>query len=65
MANNSPAMPDMKDYQAESDLRCLIDAEKIKKDKARYAAAMAKHKEMRASLDAIDKPMKNDKAGNK
>lgn len=60
----SAAMPDMKDWQAESDLRCLIDAEKIKRDKGRYAAAMKKKNEMKASLDAIDKSKTTDKKGN-
>ena len=44
-----------KDYMAESDLRTMIEAEKIKKDKARYAGAMKKHKEMMAAMEGIHK----------
>lgn len=33
------------DWRAESDLRTLIEAEKIKKDKKRFAVAQAKAKE--------------------
>lgn len=44
-----------KDWQAECDLRCLIDAEKIKRDKKRYTAAMAAHKKMKADLEAVGK----------
>lgn len=33
------------DWRAESDLRTLIEAEKIKKDKKRFAAAQAKAKD--------------------
>ena len=47
-------MPGMdKNWQAECDLRCLIDAEKIKKDKKRYAAAMKAHKEQMAALKNV------------
>ena len=42
-----------KDYEAESDLRTLIEAVKIKKDKKRHAAAMKKRGEMKADLDKI------------
>lgn len=42
-----------KGWQAECDLRTLIDAQKIMADKSRFAAAMAKHKEMKDSLDAV------------
>lgn len=41
------------EYQAQSDLQCLIEAEKIKHDKKRFKAAMAKHKEMMAALQDI------------
>lgn len=44
-----------KKWQAESDLRCLIDAEKIKKDKPRHAAAMKCLAEQRKSLDTLAK----------
>lgn len=48
----SPAAMD-KQYQAESDLRCLIDCEKIKKDKKRYAAAMKCLADQRKALDDV------------
>jgi hypothetical protein len=44
-----------KDWQAECDLRTLIDAEKIKKDKARHSAALKKHAEMMADMENIKK----------
>ena len=43
------------DFQAESDLRALIEAEKIKKDKKRMSAAMKKHKEMMTAMSSIEK----------
>ena len=43
-----------KEWQAEADLRTLIEAQKIMQDKGRMAAAMAKHGEMKSSLDAVD-----------
>lgn len=45
-----------KRYQCESDMRCLLEAEKIKKDPARYKAAqkMAKEKMMEAASIAAD-----------
>ena len=50
------AMPMIdKKYQAECDLRTLIDAEKIKKDKARYAAAMKVHGEQMQALATIER----------
>lgn len=53
-------MPGMdKDYQAECDLRTLIDAEKIKKDKKRHAAAMAAHKKAMADMKAVGKAEKD------
>jgi hypothetical protein len=39
------------DYRAESDCHTLLEAEKIKKDKSRYAAAM---KVVKAQRDAHD-----------
>lgn len=39
-----------KDWKAESDLNTLIEAEKIKKDKERLKAAMAKKREMQKHL---------------
>lgn len=53
---NKPAMAkEDKEYMAESDLRTMIEAEKIKKDKTRYGAAMKKHKEMMAAMEGIHK----------
>jgi len=43
-----------KDYQAEADLRTLVEAEKIKKDPARKKAAMEKRKAMMANLEKIE-----------
>lgn len=52
------AMNDMEDWQAESDLRCLMDAEKIEKDPKRCKAAkdLAKKKllEMAAVASEAD-----------
>jgi hypothetical protein len=48
-----------KQWQAEHDLRTLIDAEKIKRDKGRYAAAMKAHKEQKAALESIAKDKKD------
>lgn len=42
-----------KDWQAESDLRTMIEAEKIKADKPRLKAAMAKRKEMQKALSNV------------
>ena len=39
-----------KDYQAKYDLETLIEAEKIKADKSRLRAAMAKKKELSEAL---------------
>jgi hypothetical protein len=43
-----------KDWQAESDLRTLIEAEKIKRDKKRLAAAMKKKREMKKALEQVE-----------
>lgn len=51
-----PSMPAQdKDWQAESDLRTLIEAEKIKGDKKRMQAAMKKKREMNQDLEKIGK----------
>lgn len=42
-----------KEWAAESDLRTLIEAEKIKKDKPRYAAAMKRRDEMVAAMKNV------------
>lgn len=43
-----------KEWMAEGDLRTLIEAEKIKGDKARLKAAMAKASSMKSALAAIE-----------
>lgn len=43
-----------KDWRAEDDLRTLIEAEKIKKDKARLKAAMAKKREKMKALENLE-----------
>ena len=52
MAKGEMAAKDKK-YMAESDLRTLIEAEKIKKDKTRLGAAMKCHAEQMQALAAI------------
>ena len=42
------------DFQAESDLRALIEAEKIKKDKKRMSAALKKRDEMKEALSDVE-----------
>jgi len=42
------------DWRAEDDLRTLVAAEKIKRDPKRLKAAMAKKREMKKDLDAIE-----------
>jgi hypothetical protein len=55
MTDMANAMPKMdKGYQAECDLGTLIEAEKIKRDKPRFKAALAKRKERMAAMAAID-----------
>lgn len=49
-----PSAADEKEWRAESDLRTLIDAEKIKADAPRLKAAMAKQAEMKKSLTALE-----------
>lgn len=49
----SAGMPDDKQWMAESDLRTLIEAEKIKADPERIKAAMKKRDEMKKALGAI------------
>lgn len=44
-----------KDYQAECDLRTLIEAEKIRKDKTRHSAAMKKRDAEMMALANVDK----------
>lgn len=54
MAKESQMSAQEKEWQAESDLRTLIDAEKVKKDKSHLDAAMKKQKEMKADLEKIE-----------
>ena len=42
------------DYQAESDLNTLIEAEKIKKDSKRLKLVMARKKMLMEALDKMD-----------
>ena len=49
----SPAID--KDWEAESDLRTLIEAEKIKADPDRLKSAMKKRAEMKKAVDAVGK----------
>ena len=57
MAGAYAKTSDEKKYIAESDLRTLIEAEKIKKDKSRFGAAMKCHKDMMAALQEIDEDL--------
>jgi len=41
------------EYEAESDMRTLIEAEKIKKDKKRLSRAMKKAKEQRDAMQSV------------
>lgn len=41
------------EWRAESDLRTLVEAEKIKKDKKRFAAAQAKAKEQLMEVASV------------
>lgn len=47
------SVPDEQDWQADSDMRTLIEAEKIKKDKPRLRRAMRKATEQREALAKI------------
>ncbi|MCV0395470.1 MAG: hypothetical protein K5872_22240 [Rhizobiaceae bacterium] len=50
-ASTMPA--EEKEWMAESDLRTLIEAEKIKMDASRMKAAMKKRAEMKKALDGV------------
>ena len=56
------AMEDKK-YQAESDMRTLVEAAKIKSDKSRHDAAMKMAREQRKALADIsnEKPSEKEK----
>ena len=57
-----PTMQDKK-YMAENDLRTLIEASKIKRDKSRYGAAMTAAQEQRKALaDVAGKTETKEKA---
>ena len=45
--------PTEADFRAESDMRSLIEAEKVKKDKGRMSAAMKKGREQRDALASV------------
>lgn len=51
--NKAEMAAEEKKWKADSDLRTLIEAEKIKKDKARYGAAMKCHAEQMKALASI------------
>ena len=56
MEHGAPTMMDKKEEErmhAESDLRTLIEAEKVKRDKGRHAAAMKMAQEQKAALVKI------------
>ncbi|SFE19216.1 hypothetical protein [Paracidovorax konjaci] len=52
MAKNA-AIGMNKDWQAESDMKTLTEAEEIRRDPARYKAALAKAKEKMAALQQM------------
>lgn len=60
MLSKAAMAKEEKQWKADSDLRTLIDAEKIKKDKARYSAAMKMHKDMMAALRGIEEDKNDD-----
>ena len=49
------------DYQAESDLRTLAQAEEIRGDSKRFKAALAKAKEKIAALQAVQEEATEEK----
>lgn len=51
--NKSEMAAQEKEWKADADLRTLIEAEKIKQDKARYAAAMKKRDEMVSAMKNV------------
>jgi hypothetical protein len=46
-------VPSEADFRAEGDMRSLIEAEKIKKDKGRMSAALKKGREQRDALASV------------
>ena len=56
MAKNYPEGPSKADeqkWQAEDDVRTLVEAEEIRKDKPRFKRAMKAAKEKMAALEAV------------
>ncbi len=53
MAKKAAMPKEEQDWQAENDLRTLIEAEKIKGDPKRLKAAMAKKREMSKDLKNV------------
>ncbi|WP_027729824.1 hypothetical protein ABL850_15600 [Variovorax paradoxus] len=51
------------DYQAESDLRTLAQAEEIRGNSKRYKAALAKAKEKIAALQSVQQEATKEKSG--
>ena len=49
----SSEVPSEEDFRAESDMRSLIEAEKIKKDTGRMTAALKKGREQRDALASV------------
>lgn len=47
-----------KEWRAESDLSTLIEAQKIKKDKPRFNAAMKKREERMKMMDSLNEEKK-------
>lgn len=54
MAGSYANMSDDKKYMAEADLGTLIEAEKIKKNKTRWNAAMKCKQEKMAAMQSLD-----------
>ncbi|AVQ81659.1 hypothetical protein [Variovorax sp. PMC12] len=51
------------DWQIDSDLRTLAEAEEIRKDPKRFKAALARAKEKIAALQAVQEEADEDKNG--
>lgn len=52
--NSKAAKAEDDKWRAESDMRTLIEAEKIKGDKTRFDAAMKCSREQRKAMESID-----------
>ncbi|RYF44307.1 MAG: hypothetical protein EOO27_43695 [Comamonadaceae bacterium] len=57
---SSPVSADVREdeWRAESDMRCLAEAEEVRKDPKRLKAALAKAKEKIAELQSLGAPSK-------